>query len=261
MTWTILNTITEDLRDTGLAKAVAPLSPAPESWYDGADIVTDIYNNPLIQSRLSKYPLFLPLSEKPQFQSIAKDTAFQEFWQKQPGMAEFLSHERIYSFVTNEAFVSEMTGLLEHDLHDLKAYLQTGKSEKFDKEGILGRWQFDAEAALGRLRKNKPGMSVLEVKRARLLLEGALSRSKMTATLDKKIMLHTPSINYLSLNPSNPPPAKRISGTWDSVIEGSRYRLHLSEGGRKETMDAAIQAEILTFQSSDGSVFAFEKEP
>ena len=53
---------------------------------DGADIVTDIFNNPLIQSRLSKYPLFLPLTDKPQYQGVAKDTAFQEFWQKQPGM-------------------------------------------------------------------------------------------------------------------------------------------------------------------------------
>jgi hypothetical protein len=259
--WNILNKLTEDMRDTGFTKAVAPLSPAPESWYDGADIVTDIYNNPLIQSRLSKYPLFLPLSEKPQFQGIAKDTAFQEFWQKQPSMSEFLAHERINSFVTNDAFLAEMTGLLENDFRDLKSYLQTGKSEKFDKEAILGRWQFDVEAALARLRKNKPGLSVLEVKRLRLLLENSMSRSKMTATLDKKIMLSAPSINYLSLNPSNTPTVRKITGTWESVIEGSRYRLNLSESGRKETVEAVIQSDTLAFQTSDGSGFAFEKEP
>jgi uncharacterized membrane protein required for colicin V production len=260
-TWNILNKLTEDLRDTGLAKAVAPLSPAPDSWYDGADIVTDIFNNPLIQNRLSKYPLFLPLTDKPQFQGVAKDTAFQEFWQKQPGMAEFLGHERIYAFVTNETFLTEMTNLLGSDFRDLKAFLQTGKSEKFDKEAILGRWQFDVEPALARLRKNRPGMSVLEVKRLRLLLDNAVSRSKLTATLDKRIVLNAPSLNYLSLNPSNTPPVKKLSGTWDSMIEGSRYRLNLSEGGRKESVEAAIQSETLIFQTSDGSAFAFEREP
>lgn len=260
-TWNILNKLTEDLRDTGLAKAVAPLSPAPESWYDGADIVTDIYNNPLMQNRLSKYPLFLPQSEQPLFQGLAKDTAFQEFWQKQPSMSEFLGHERIHGLVTNEAFFAEMTSLLENDFHDLKAYLQTGKSEKFDKEAILGRWRFDLEPALAKLRKSNPGLSVLEVKRLRLLVDAALSRSKMTATLDNKLLLNAPSIHYLGLSPSNLPPARKITGTWDAVIEGSRYRLSLSEGGRKETVDAVIQSDTLSFQTSDGSAFAFEKEP
>ncbi len=259
--WNILNKITEDLRDTGFAKVVAPLSPAPETWYDGADIINDIYNNPLIQNRLSKYPLFLPLSQKPEFQALSRDTAFQEFWQKQPSLSEFIHHERINTFVTNEAFLAEMTGLLENDFKDLKAYLQTGKSEKFDREAILGRWQFDVEAALGRLRKNKPDMTVLDVKRRRLLLDRGFARATLTATLDKKLVLSVPSLNYLSLNPSNPPPAKRITGTWDSVIEGTRYRLSLSEGGQRENADAVIQADAMIFQTSDGSAFAFEKEP
>ena len=83
----------------------------------------------------------------------------------------------------------------------------------------------------------------------------------MTATLDNKLLLNAPSIHYLGLSPSNLPPARKITGTWDAVIEGSRYRLSLSEGGRKETVDAVIQSDTLSFQTSDGSAFAFEKEP
>src|SRR5438105_1128912 len=69
----ILNRMGHDLHATGAAKvarAVDHLSPA---YYDAADIAGLIYNNPLIEARLSRYPGILGLAERPEFQDLAND--------------------------------------------------------------------------------------------------------------------------------------------------------------------------------------------
>src|SRR6266446_5616399 len=48
----IVNALCADLEKTGMSKAIAPFIPANEQYYDGADMIGDIFHNPLLQNRL-----------------------------------------------------------------------------------------------------------------------------------------------------------------------------------------------------------------
>ena len=74
----ILNRLGHDLQDSGFAKVARALDPMPQVWYDSADFVGLIYNNPLSEARLSRYPALLSLGERPEFQDIAQDTSFMD---------------------------------------------------------------------------------------------------------------------------------------------------------------------------------------
>ena len=75
----ILNRLGQDLQSSGFAKVARAVDPMPQVSYDSADFAGLIYNNPLSQARLARYPAFLGLAERPEFQDMASDTQFTEF--------------------------------------------------------------------------------------------------------------------------------------------------------------------------------------
>src|SRR5687767_13448942 len=134
-----------DAQSTGMHKAVAPFLPTEEPYYDAVDIVGAVYHNPLLQKRLSSYPVFVTLAERPEFKGLAEDLKFQELWLRQPrpSMAELLAHEKVKPLLESEELMKDVMNLVGGDLKDLKTYVETGKSPKYDDEKILGRWSFD----------------------------------------------------------------------------------------------------------------------
>src|SRR5262249_26306800 len=70
MSLRLVNKINADMKATGLDKAVAGFVPATEAYYDTSDILGLIYHNPLLQSRLSSYPVFLTLAERKEFREL-----------------------------------------------------------------------------------------------------------------------------------------------------------------------------------------------
>ena len=60
----ILNRLGQDLQNSGFAKVARAIDPMPQVWYDSADLAGLIYNNPLSEARLARYPAFLGLAER-----------------------------------------------------------------------------------------------------------------------------------------------------------------------------------------------------
>lgn len=233
----MVNRINKDLNKTGMLKVVVPFSPASAFYYDAADILGFIYHNPLLQSRLSSYPPFLPLAEKPEFQAIAKDTAFQDQWLRQARFAEFRKHERIKPLVKSPALYKEVVSLVDGDLKDLKGYLETGKSEKFDHEKILGRWNFNFQESVALARKNKPSMASAELRRVRTILRTTVADATLTATIDKRVLLKVPSANETP---------QVTHGTWRKGA-GVDYFLTLIDSGKNVELETAIESNRLIF--------------
>jgi len=65
----ILNRMGRDLHSTGFAKVAAAVDHLKPPFYDSADVAGLIYNNPLTEARLSRYPGVLGLSERPSFRN------------------------------------------------------------------------------------------------------------------------------------------------------------------------------------------------
>ena len=118
----VLNRLGRDLQSSGVHKTVAAFDPMPEAYYDAIDIIGDIRNNPILVSRLSKYPAFLGLAERQEFQELGKDTQFNELWVRQARIGEIMGHARFQGLMNNEPLRAEVLKLVE-DLKDLKQFI------------------------------------------------------------------------------------------------------------------------------------------
>src|ERR1043166_3061726 len=188
----LVNRLSADVRRTGMDRAVAPFMPRSELYYDMADCVADIFQTPLLQNRLVTYPPLLMLGEKPEFKPLT-DAPFQAEWIKGMTFGSFVNHDKLKPLIENHEIVTNVLATLGGDLKDLKIYLETGKSPKYDEERILGRWAFDARASLNRARKRNPNMGSAEFRELKKILGTEFLNSTLTATVDNKAILTRPS--------------------------------------------------------------------
>ncbi len=84
--WTVkfLNEAGRELQPTGMAKVAAAVDPMPVNFYKAVDLAGLFYHNDLLEARLSRYPAFLSMAERPEFQDIGNDKDFTELRQRQP---------------------------------------------------------------------------------------------------------------------------------------------------------------------------------
>ena len=241
--------IGEDIQATGMTKAISPLVPANDAYYDASDIIGDLYHNPLLQRRIANYPVFVTLAERPEFKAMAEDLKFQEFWLRQPrpSMGELLAHEKVKPLVNNEELFKNILDMLGNDLKDLKGYVETGKSAKYDDEKILGRWSFDYRDSIALARRNKPNIGSVELRQLRRVLGGTMANATLTATIDKKIILRTPSNTR----------APSTEGSWEAQSVG-KYTLKLNEGGKSYQVQAVVDGSKLVV-TRENYAMVFEK--
>jgi hypothetical protein len=241
------NSLAADLQATGTDKAVAGFVPANNFYYDAVDIVGLIFHNPLLQSRLSTYPPFLGLAERPEFKEFAKDTKFQEFWQSNPSLGDFMANEKVGKLVGNPEMYTNVVGLIQGDLKDLKTYLETGNSPKYEDQKILGRWKINYGASMSAARKKKPYWSKqeLQILVARMSL---FKDAQITAMVDNTIAIKvTPPLSS----------AKVIKGTWDG--SGNSYTCKVNDSGKNQELPVTADDTKLLVKK-DGFELTFEKE-
>jgi hypothetical protein len=141
---------------------------------------------------------------------------------------------------------TNVVAMLGGDMKDLKGYLETGKSAKYDDEPILAKWTLNAAASASLARQAKPNMGVTEMARIKVALRG-LANSTLTATIDKKVIMRTPAGNANST----------VQGSWKSE-GGGKYRLTLYEGGKNVEVVAFATARRLTC-AKDNLALVFDK--
>jgi uncharacterized membrane protein required for colicin V production len=241
----LFNNFNEDMRRTGLARAAAHFSPATEAYYDATDLLADVFRNPLLQGRLSSYPPFLTLSERPEFGNLG-GMEFQRFWQGQRTIGDVWKNENLKPLIKEVEPYTNTLATLGGDLKDLIAYFETGKSPKYDEDKILGRWKFDYRQSYNQTKRAKPNMSLNEMTRARKFLAG-LDKTTFMATVDHKAVLKV----------ALPSGTTTVNGTWKNN-GGGRFGLRMSESGRSVEAEARADIDRLNFNWL-GFSFVFER--
>ncbi len=245
------NMVADGLQSTKMNKAIASFVPGAETYYDSIDIMGDLYRNPLLQARLGSYPPFLSLAERPEFQTLAKDSTFQEkLWLKnpRPSLGEFLQHEKVKPLVHNVELFTNVMGMMNYDLKDLKGYIQTGKSPKYDDEKILGHWYYDFANSFKRARRAKLNMGPLEIKAVRESL-GAFTNSILTAYVDNRLVLRAPG--------SGNSTRTLLTGTWKGA-GSERYDVALRENNKELDVPTTLEASKLVLKK-DRFALVFER--
>lgn len=248
-TMRILNRLGEDLQSSGFIKVAQAIAPMPASYYDSADIVGVVYNNPLTEARLSRYPAFLGLSERPEFQQLANDQGFTALRAKRAPLMELMDTPSIKGIINNRDLLQNIWATLIPNLQDLNSFLRTGKSPKYDAETILGRWSFDLNLTVGGLRRSKPNISSTEMGKWKKWMGAAFQETKLVAMVDHQAVLkNLPAIKPPTAAPAGanaagaaPGGAQTLSGQWKS-LDGGKYLLALGS----EEIPATVEGDRLT---------------
>ncbi len=171
-----------DMRAVGFDRAMASLDKTPRAFYLGADILGLIYHNPVVQGRLSNYPFFLSLGQRPEFQEMGADKEYNDLIFGKASISAIIDHTRTQGILGNAEILNAIMGV---DLKDLRTYLETGKSPKYDEEKLLGFWVLDKEAVVFNVRKTKLDIKPAELMKLRKTID-AMPEVTLLATLDNK---------------------------------------------------------------------------
>lgn len=180
-----INSVRQDMADSGFDKTAAKFEPASNMYYETADILGLLYHNPLLQSRLTTYPYFLSLSEKPEFQELGNDKEYNDLVFGKAPVTQIIDHARTQAILGNAEVMSYLKGA---DRKDLLEYLRTGKSPKYAEQGILGVWNLDKGAVLTFLRKSNPDIKSKDLRLLKQALE-LVPTISLLAMPDNKVVV------------------------------------------------------------------------
>jgi uncharacterized membrane protein required for colicin V production len=253
-----LNALAQDLQSAGFARVARAVSPMPRTWYDAADLAGLIYSNPLIEARLARYPAFLGLAERPEFQDISSDSQFSELLLRPAPITELLDHPKAQAVIQNPDLLKSIWATVLPDLNDLQTFLQTGKSPKYDPERILGRWNFNVNVAIALLRRAKPNISSKEMQNWKKWMMSAYAKTSFVAMTDHQAILRNlPQLRSPGTGAAPAPGPQTLKGQWKN--SDGKYQLALSGGTRDELMTATIDGDRLTI-GAGGMALVFDRE-
>src|ERR1051325_8316816 len=173
----------EDLKEWKMDKVVAPFNPAREKYFDASDILGLVYHNRGLVDRLENYPPLAAMGQEPAYQDLAKDKDLQTKLKGQSSLSEILDHPKVQQVVSHTDVSAKLLAL---DMKDLKHYLETGVSEKFAQEKLLGRWGYDEASSLQLNKQLKPEITAANWLRMKTELIERFSPSVFTAFYDNK---------------------------------------------------------------------------
>lgn len=250
----VLNRMGKDLESTGMSKVARAVDRLAPAYYETADIVGLVYHNPLLEARLTRYPAFLALAERQEFQDLANDHDFHERRLRREPISELMNHPKAQVVLQNPDTLRELWQTAVPNLKDLHVFLETGKSPKYDQERILGRWNFDVNSALMLVRKARPNLPSPEMQKLRNRMSAMFANTSFVAATENQAILK----NVPPLTPSAAPTElQTLHGKWKGF--GANYELTFETGGATQQFDAVVEGDRLTI-NTEGMGLAFLRE-
>jgi len=241
----LVNRMGKDLQSTGMLRSAAAVGRLPESFFQAADIAGLIFHNPLLEARLSRYPGLLDLGERPEFQALSTDSTLLDLRQRQRPLRELLAVPSVRQVTEKPDVLRAVWNTLEPDLADLRTFLETGRSAKYDSEEILGRWIFNVPGTVQEFRRSKPGLPGSEVAKIRAWLSQRFARTSLVATTEKKVFLKEFPDLKVPVEQQSPAPTRKLEGQWRE--SGDNYSLTIDG----QNITAKIIGERLSFTYED----------
>jgi uncharacterized membrane protein required for colicin V production len=254
----LLNRMGNDSETTGFAQIARALDPMPDSFFKYADLAGLLYQNPQLRDRLADYPMFISLTERDDFKQLGQDTGFQNAWKQNAPIRQLLNDEQVKSMWKTPGTAKLVWGIIQDNFDDLCAYLQTGRSAKYDSKGIVGRWEFNIAATTSQLLETRPVISSREMRMLRAWVTQSYAKTAFVAGADGQAFLkNLPHV--AKTQPGQPPTTESIMWTGKWKGDGPDYKLSLTSGGQKQSMPAQIDGDRLTIKD-DKTTLVFDRE-
>lgn len=244
-----------DLQSTGFIKTARALDRMPQSYYDAADIVGLLYQNSLLEARLSRYPAFLMLGERPEFQTLANDKTFAEMRVRLDSASQLYAYEPVKTIAGNPETLHTIWAIAEPNLKDLENFLQTGKSEKYADEPILGRWNCNIRGTVAAVRRAKPNITPREMASVRAILQQNYAKARMVIGTDNQLVVKDYPDPKAAVGAA--PSLQNGTGTWSG--SSGNYQLEFNIGGTPFKPSVVIEGDRLT-ATADKVAVVFDRE-
>jgi hypothetical protein len=145
----------DDLKESKFEKFAAAMDRTPEAYYQGSDIIGMLYQNPVLQSRLMHYPLFLSLSGTPEFVKLLAGPETRLILESKTPIPRWLNTNSMK--LLNNTFIKSQ--LKQVDTADLLEFSKTGKSAKYDSELVIGVWEINLAPTISAVKQNHPDVT------------------------------------------------------------------------------------------------------
>ena len=253
----LLNQLGRDSESTGFAQIARAVDPMPDTYFKYADLAGLLCQNPQLHDRLADYPMFISLAQRDDLKQLGQDADFQNSWKQRAPIGQMLDNGQFKTIWENPETDNLILGIVHDNFEDLCAYLQTGKSEKYDSEKIIGSWDFNAGATTARMLDARPVISSREMRALRTWVTQAYTNTTFIAGADGQAFLQ--NLPHVKLQAGQPPTTETASwqGTWKN--DGVTYDLSFSSGGKKQTMPAQMDGTRLTIKD-DKTMLVFDHQ-
>lgn len=248
----LLNRFGSDLDKTGVSRVARSLDRHSSEFYQTADFAGMIYQNPLLEARLSRYPAFIALAERPDFQDLGKDTDFSKLRvEEHASLDRLLDYPKIHEMLVNNDLVKTLKGTILTNLADIQNFLVTGISTNYT-EKILGRWEFDVNSSMLLLRKANPTITSNKMKEWKRWMASIFAKATFVAAAppDQQAYLK----NMPKLSGGQPGELQTLQGSWKGA-DGS-YTISLTSENKELT--AQVNGDRMTISGS-GMDLAFTR--
>jgi len=227
----IFNQMGRDLQRTGATRIARAIDPMPAVFYEAADFVGLIYQNPLLEARLSRYPPFLlSLAEHPQFQALAKDNQFNTARAEVRSIREMLKLPNVRNIVNSPEMLKYIWGIVSPNLNDLMKFLHDGVSAKYT-DPLLGRWHFDVNAAMAAFRRANPNITSRKMAEIKNWVSEQYARTTLIAAPGHQMVLK--NLPKIKQEAGQQPTTEfqTFKGQWKG--ENGKYDFSLGPGGKR----------------------------
>ena len=250
------NQLGQDLQSTGMARAAAAVGTLPPFYYKLADLSGFLMQNPQTAGRLANYPGLTSLWERDDMQSLVTDATLTNALAAGATLGDILHDQSVQDFLKNKDLTRTVRDSIETNLDDLTAYLQTGKSAKYNDK-IIGNWTFNVRVTLAWWRQSQPKVQASEVLALRNLWTKAYGATTVLATGDHQLFIN--NLPQFKVQPKTEPTIdeQNWKGDW-SVDDGTNYTLHASLNGEDKYLSAT--ADDLRMTAKDGkAILIFDR--
>ena len=253
--WTtrLVNKLGEDLQDTGVSKSADAVGTLPEMYYQMADLVGLLRQNPQLTTRLANYPPFISLAERDDIQQAGQDGGFTNAWYSGAPMSDLMATSPGQSLLNNQDLIHLVWGIVQTNYADLTNYLVTGQSAKYGADKFFGKWEFNPGTTVAMIVQARPTITTAEMKAARVWMAKAYAQTKLVVASDNQAFLENlPDVS--KMQPNQPIPADTWKGTW--AEDGTNYDLTLTSNGQNNKfMTAQTDGSRLTLMDGHQSYF------
>jgi len=223
----VVNQLGNDLQGAHLDRMASAVGTLPPEYYEFADLSGFLMQNPQVGPRLATYPALTSLWQRDDFQALVQDSTVTNALMAGATLGELLKDPNVRTFLEDKDQTRLVTGILATNLDDLTAYLQTGKSAKYDGEKIIGRWEFNPAVTVAWMRQTNPKIPASQMRMVRAWMTEAYAKTRVLVTGDNQIFVK--SLPQLKMVPGQLVP-KTEQNDWkgDWTDNGTNYDVHLT---------------------------------